>query len=95
MKHGLYANMYYNYKDEVPITSMNDFYAGSYNLLNGKIGIRQDFGKHWDMDLYFGATNITGTKYYLMVFVNQLPDAYIPAPKNAQVFGGVNLKYNL
>jgi iron complex outermembrane receptor protein len=95
MKHGLYANMYYNYKDKVPITSMNDFYAGSYNLLNGKIGIKQDIGKHWNMDLYLGATNITGTKYYLMVFVNQLPDAYITAPKNAQVFGGVNLKYNL
>jgi len=24
-----------------------------------------------------------------------LPDAYIPAPKNANVFGGINLKYNL
>src|SRR6187399_1586467 len=29
MKQGLYANMSYNYKDEVPITSLNDLYAKS------------------------------------------------------------------
>jgi iron complex outermembrane receptor protein len=95
MKAGLYANVNYNYKDKVPITSMNDLYAKSYNLLNGKLGMKRSLGQHFDLDLYFGATNITGNKYYIMVFVNQLPDAYIPAPKNANVFGGINLKYNL
>ncbi len=95
MAHGLYANVNYNYKDKVPITSLNDLYAKNYNLLNGKLGIQRSLGKHFDLDVYFGATNITGTKYYIMVFVNQLPDAYIPAPKKANVFGGVNLKYNL
>jgi len=29
-----------------------------------------------------------------MIFVNQLPDAYLPAPKNTLFFGGLNLKYN-
>jgi iron complex outermembrane receptor protein len=95
MKQGLYANASYNYKDKMPITSLNDFYAKSYNLLNGKIGMKRSLGQHFDLDVYFGATNITGEKYYLMVFVNQLPDGYIPAPKNANVFGGINLKYNL
>jgi iron complex outermembrane receptor protein len=95
MKQGLYANASYNYKDKMPITSLNDFYAKSYHLLNGKIGMKRSLGQHFDLDVYFGATNITGEKYYLMVFVNQLPDAYIPAPKNANVFGGINLKYNL
>jgi iron complex outermembrane recepter protein len=95
MKHGLYAAVSYNYKDKMPITSLNDLYAGSYNLLNAKIGIQQRLGKHFDADIYAGASNITNTKYYLMVFVNQLPDAYIPAPPKANFFGGVNLKYNL
>jgi len=95
MRQGLYANMSYNYKDKMPITSLNDFYAKSYNLLNGKIGMKRSLGQHFDLDVYFGATNMTGAKYYMMVFVNQLPDAYIPAPKNANVFGGINLKYNL
>jgi iron complex outermembrane recepter protein len=94
MKYGIYLNAYYNYKDKIAITSLNDFYAGSYNLLNAKIGIRQGLGAHFDVDAYVGATNITNTRYYMMVFVNQLPDAYIPAPRNAVIFGGVNLNYN-
>jgi iron complex outermembrane receptor protein len=94
MKYGLYLNAYYNYKDKIAVTSLNDVYASSYNLLNGKIGIRQGLGTHFDIDAYVGATNITNTRYYMMVFVNQLPDAYIPAPRNAVIFGGVNLKYN-
>jgi iron complex outermembrane receptor protein len=92
---GVYFNVYYHYKDKMPVTSDNVNMASSYNLLNGKIGMKQSLSKHFDLDLYVGATNITGVKYYNMVFVNQLPDAYIPAPKNANVFGGVNLKYNL
>ena len=99
MKHGLYANMSYNYKDKMPVTSdglVNSvaYHASSYNLLNGKIGIKQSLGKHFDLDFYVGATNLTNTKYYLMVFVNQIPDAYIPAPNTANFFSGVNLKYN-
>lgn len=94
MKYGLYANVTYNYKDKMPITSLNDYYAPSYNLLNGKIGIRQNLGNHFELEAYTGATNLTNTKYYLMVFVNQLPDAYIPAPNKANFFGGINLKYN-
>jgi iron complex outermembrane receptor protein len=95
MAHGLYANVNYNYKDKVPITSLNDIYAKNYNLLNAKIGMQHSLGQHFDLDVYFGAANITGAKYYIMVFVNQLPDAYIPAPKNANVFGGIKFKYNL
>ncbi len=94
MKYGLYANVVYNYKDKIAITSLNDFWASSYNLLNAKIGIQRSLGTHFDINAYFGGSNLTNTKYYMMVFVNQLPDAYIPAPRNANLFGGVNLKYN-
>lgn len=94
MAHGIYLNAYYNYKDKVAITSTNTLWTSSYNLLNGKIGIRHGLGTHFDVDAYVGATNITNTRYYMMVFVNQIPDAYIPAPRNAVIFGGVNLKYN-
>ena len=94
MKYGLYANVTYNYRDKMPITSLNDYYAPAYNLLNGKIGIQQNLGNHFEGEAYAGATNLTNSKYYLMVFVNQLPDAYIPAPKTTNFFGGINLKYN-
>jgi iron complex outermembrane receptor protein len=95
MKYGFYANASYNYKDKMPITSLNDLYATSYSLLNAKIGIKQNLGSRFDVDFYVGATNLTNTKYYLMVFVNQIPDAYIPAPNTANFFGGINLKYNI
>lgn len=93
MKYGFYFNMTYNYKDKMPITSLNDAYATSYNLLNGKIGIRHDLGTHFFIDAYAGANNITNTKYYYMVFANQLPDAYLPAARHSVLFGGINLKY--
>ncbi len=94
MKYGLYANINYNYKDKMPITSDAAYFAKSYNLLNAKIGINRSLSKHVDIDAAFGAQNITNSKYYLMVFVNQLPDAYIPAPPKATYFASVNLKYN-
>ena len=99
MKHGLYANVNYNYKDKMPIASDGlannvPYYVSSYNLLNAKMGIRQSLGAHFDLDFYVGAINLTNTKYYLMAFVNQIPDAYIPAPNTANFFTGVNLKYN-
>jgi iron complex outermembrane receptor protein len=92
-KGGFYANLTYNYKDKTPITGLNDYYTTSYSLLNGKIGFSTLIDKHFSIDTYLGATNMTNTKYYLMVFANQLPDAYLPAPKNVMVFGGINLKY--
>jgi iron complex outermembrane receptor protein len=90
---GLYANMVYSYKDGMPITSDNLYNASSYNLLNAKLGFRRSIS-HFDVDAYFGANNLTGTKYYFMVFVNQLPDAYLPAPQEINYFGGINVKYN-
>jgi iron complex outermembrane recepter protein len=93
-KSGVYANFTYNYRDKLPVTALNDVYTTSYSLLNAKIGFRSSLSKHFDLDIYAGGQNLTGTKYFLMVFVNQLPDAYIPAPVKANMFGGINLKYN-
>jgi iron complex outermembrane receptor protein len=91
---GIYGNFTYTYRDKMPITSLNDVYATSYNLVNGKIGIRRGLGRHFDLDAYVGATNLNNTKYYMMVFANQLPDAYLPAPRHTNWFAGINLKYN-
>lgn len=104
MKYGLYANVMFNHRDKTPIgfiptTSTtvqptNYTIASAFNLLNAKLGIKRSLGKHFDLDVYAGGLNLTGEKYFLMVFANQLPDSYIPAPNKANFFGGVNLKYN-
>jgi iron complex outermembrane receptor protein len=90
---GLYGNVVYSYRDKSPITSDNLLYSDSYNLLNAKVGFRRGFG-HFDVDVFVAANNMTSIKYYYMVFVNQLTDAYVPAPKEINYFGGINLKYN-
>ena len=90
---GFYANATYQYRDVMPFTPDGLNNATSYNILNAKIGFRKSISQHFDLDAYFGANNITGQQYYQMVFVNQLPDAYLPAAKDINYFGGINLKY--
>lgn len=90
---GIYANMVYAYKDGAPITSDGLNSTSAYALLNAKIGWQKNWGKHWQTDVYAGANNITGVQYPIMVFVNQLPDAYVPAPLHTQFFGGLQLQY--
>ncbi len=91
---GLYANLAYFYKDGMPITSDGLNRATSYSLLNTKLGFQRSISAHCDLDIFFGINNITGVQYPYMVFVNQLPDAYLPAPYKANYFGGINFKYN-
>ncbi|MBI1342634.1 MAG: TonB-dependent receptor plug domain-containing protein [Terrimonas sp.] len=91
---GIYANLTYSYKDPMPISSDGMNYTHSYNLLNAKLGISRQLSNHFAIDASFGVTNITGVQYYYMVFVNQLPDAYLPATKDPNYFAGINLKYN-
>ena len=106
-KFGLYANLVHIYKDGVTIGTtrtsasgvnpkvFTTYQASSYNLLNGKIGFKTNLSSHFFMDLFFGVNNIAGTQYPIMIFVNQLADAYIPAPPKAVIYAGINLKYNL
>jgi len=91
---GLYGNIIYSYKDAMPITSDGVNNTKSYNLLNAKIGFQHTIAKNFKFDAYFGLNNITGTQYPIFVFINQLPDAYIPGPYKANYFGGINLNYS-
>jgi iron complex outermembrane receptor protein len=99
---GIYASFSHLYKDPTNfakerLTQNPETYAlrraTSYNLLNMKLGYRKNISAHFDLDAYLGVNNITGTKYPIMIFVNQLPDAYIPGPPKAVVFGGLNLRF--
>ena len=91
---GLYASMIYSYRSDVFITSDGANKSSSYNLLNGKIGFHRNILKRFEVDASFGVNNIGKVQYPLMIFVNQLPDAYIPAPLKPVLFGGLNVKYN-
>jgi iron complex outermembrane receptor protein len=90
---GVYWNMTYNYRDPMYFTSDNRNQTPAYQLLNTKIGYSRQLLKHFALDAYLGCNNLTGQQNYVMVFLNQLPDAYLPAPREANFFGGLNLKY--
>ncbi len=92
-KVGVYGNVNYNYRDAMYFTSDNLNKTKAYGVLNAKVGIQRTFFKHLTADLFVGAINITGTQYPFMVFLNQLPDAYLPAPAEINYFGGLNVKY--
>lgn len=92
-KLGIYGNVNYSYRDAMYFTSDNLNKTKAYSLLNAKIGIQRTLFNHLGIDLFAGANNITGTQYPFMVFLNQLPDAYLPAPREINYFGGLNIKY--
>lgn len=96
---GLYGNITYAYRDAVTITSNGlvsgaPFKAPAYSLLNAKVGFQRSLGNHFDLDVFAGVNNITSTQYPIKIFVNQLPDAFIPGPAKANFYGGINVKYN-
>ncbi|MBC7389882.1 MAG: TonB-dependent receptor [Opitutaceae bacterium] len=90
---GLYANASFNYRDAMPFTSDGLNKTTAYSLINGKIGFQKMLFKHLDLNIYAGGDNLTNTQYFYMVFLNQLPDAYLPAPLTANFYGGINLRY--
>lgn len=89
---GLYGNVHLNYRDAMYFTSDEQNQTSSYSVLNAKLGFRKTLG-HFDLDVFAAANNITGAQYYYMVFLNQLPDAYLPAPYEMNFFGGAQLRY--
>ncbi|ANO47734.1 TonB-dependent receptor [Flavobacterium columnare] len=101
-KLGIYGNVTFNHRGTanfgyVPVDRTNPNLqiatADKYNLLHAKLGLKINVINHLDLDVFSGVNNITNVQYYQMVFVNQMPDAYIPAPLNATFFGGLNVKY--
>ena len=90
---GLYANLTYSYRDAMFYTSDNKNETKPYHLLNAKVGFARTFANHFRLDAFLGVNNLTGHQNYAMVFLNQLPDAYLPAPREANLFGGISLNY--
>jgi len=91
-KMGLYATVNYSYRTAMFITSDGLNKTHPFGLLNMKIGYLKRF-KGFEMNLFVGANNMTCTQYYYMVFINQLPDSYIPGPDKINFYGGACLKY--
>jgi len=93
LKGGWYGNILLNYKEAFPITADGVNTTASYSLLNTKWGYQKTLSSHWMLDASYLLNNITNTQYATMVFVNQLPDAYVPAPDKINGAFSVQFKY--
>ena len=103
---GVYLNGSYRYVGQVPVTLDNSTYVHSYDLLGAKLGYRGSFAKHWDVDIFAGGDNLTGSTSYSFLFVGPnyaslaqakdggSGDGYIiPAPYNATLYSSVRVTY--
>ncbi|NLU93130.1 TonB-dependent receptor [Chitinophaga sp. Ak27] len=97
-KWGVYLNTTWQFVDKMPITYDNRHYADAYTLLQAKLGYRHAIGQHFQLDVFAGGNNLTGSRYYTMVFLNAnfsgaAPNIYLPGPYKATWYGGFNLNY--
>jgi iron complex outermembrane receptor protein len=95
---GFYVYLTYRHVDAVPYTFDNKNYARAFNLLNGKLGYRSQLGRHFSMDVYAGADNLTNCTYYSFLFFSgtlagTTDPHFLPMPYQATFYGGAKLAY--
>jgi iron complex outermembrane receptor protein len=92
LKIGFYANATYTYTDRIALNDANTFYAGSYNLLGGRIGFRKVLAR-WKGDVYAGIDNAADVKYSLGDDFNAALNRFYNAAARRNYFAGVSMNY--
>jgi iron complex outermembrane receptor protein len=94
-KIGLYLNMTYSYTDEIQVTFNNAHSAPAYSLLNSRLGYKKNIASVFNLEVYAGADNMTGSSYSTELFLNPNDTHYyLAAPNKINFYGGANLSYN-
>nr|WKN35147.1 TonB-dependent receptor [Tunicatimonas sp. TK19036] len=87
-KPGFYANLSYNYTDEMPLDDGNSVYSDSYRLIQAKVGFRRSLSSDWQLDIFGGADNLLDEAYSLGNDLNAFGGRYYqPAPARNFYFG--------
>jgi iron complex outermembrane recepter protein len=91
---GFYANMTYTYADHIALNDANSAYAGSYNLLGGRIGFRKIVAGKFRMDVFAGADNLFNEQYSLGDDINAAAGRYYNSAPGINYFAGLSLSLN-
>ncbi|HWK05397.1 MAG TPA: TonB-dependent receptor [Puia sp.] len=90
---GFYTNITYTYSDRIALNDANSAYAGSYNLLGGRVGYRKILARKIKLDIFAGIDNAFNTKYSLGNDFNAAAGRYYNGAPGVNYFGGVSLNY--
>jgi iron complex outermembrane receptor protein len=88
---GLYTNITYTYADKIELNDANTAYAGSYNLLGGRIGYRKVLTGRFRMDVFGGIDNAFNTRYSLGNDFNAAAGRYYNGAPGVNYYAGVSL----
>ncbi|HEV9036896.1 MAG TPA: TonB-dependent receptor [Puia sp.] len=92
---GVYANLTYTYSDHVALNDANTAWAGSYNLMGGRIGYRLTAGGRFRLNAYTGIDNAFNVKYSLGNDFNAAAGRYYNVSPGRNYFAGVSLDYGV
>ncbi len=94
-KNGLYSTVSHTYNDEIPLEDDNSVYSEAYNLMQFKIGWKNELFNALNFDLGFGLDNVLNEKYSRGFDINAFGGRYFqPAPER-NWFLTLSLSYQL
>jgi iron complex outermembrane recepter protein len=92
LKPGLYANITYTYSDHLALNDANTAWAGSYDLLGGRVGLRRIIPRgRVKLDVYAGVDNAFNVKYSLGDDFNAAAGRYYNAAPGRNYYVGLSL----
>jgi iron complex outermembrane receptor protein len=89
---GIYFNANANFTSSIPLTDANDIYAGSYKLVQLKLGYKHQF-KNTMLDFFAGIDNLLNQKYSLGNDLNAVGGRYFNAAPGRNYFAGVRINF--
>lgn len=93
LRPGFYMNVTYTYADHIALNDANTAYAGSYNLLGGRVGYRKLLIRKMKVDIFAGADNLFNTRYSLGDDFNAAAGRYYNAAPGVNYFAGLSLNF--
>jgi iron complex outermembrane receptor protein len=92
LKAGVYANITYTYSGHLALNDANTAWAGSYNLLGGRLGFRRIIPRgRFKLDVYAGIDNAFNVKYSLGDDFNAAAGRYYNAAPGRNYYVGLSL----
>lgn len=90
----------HQYVGEIPLTDENSLYSDAFNVINSKVGYKNQLGKRLSLDVAFGINNIFDVNYAQSVLINATgfggsePRYYYPG-NGRNYYGSLRLGYSL